>query len=74
MTGRLLGDVNNDGLVDVTDATETQRIAAAIASPDALTNRVADINGDGAVNVVDATEIQKYIAGYSPEYPINKSL
>ena len=74
VTGRLLGDVNNDGLVDVTDATETQRIAAAIASPDALTNRVADINGDGAVNVVDATEIQKYIAGYSPEYPINKSL
>ena len=74
VTGRLLGDVNSDGQVNVSDVTETQRIAASVFAPDALTARAADVNGDGIVNVVDATEIQKYIAGYTSENNINKPI
>ena len=74
VTGRLLGDVNSDGQVNVSDVTETQRIAASVFTPDALTARAADVNGDGIVNVVDATEIQKYIAGYTSENNINKPI
>ena len=45
----LLGDVNNDGKIDITDATLVQMIAA-------------DVNKDGTVDISDVTLIQMYAA------------
>ena len=74
VTGRLLGDVDNDSIINVTDVTEVQQISASISVPGIFVSRVSDVNGDGIVNVVDATELQKHIAGYPPVYPINNPI
>ncbi|MDO4972209.1 MAG: M6 family metalloprotease domain-containing protein [Bacteroidales bacterium] len=52
--GGLLGDVNGDGKVDVSDVTAlVNRILGEADYPDS----VCDINGDGIVNVSDATAL-----------------
>ena len=57
-----LGDVNNDGKIDITDATLIQRYAAELEELDDTQLLAADANGDGKVNITDATMIQNYIA------------
>ena len=50
------GDVNEDGIVNVMDATAL--IGAYLkGTTDALSSAVADVNHDGVINVMDATEI-----------------
>lgn len=56
------GDVNNDGTVNVLDATELQKYVAELSTLNDEQLAVADINGDGKISVLDATEIQKYVA------------
>lgn len=56
------GDVNNDGTVNVLDATELQKYVAELSTLSDEQLAVADINGDGKISVLDATEIQKYVA------------
>lgn len=58
----LIGDVDFDGLIDVIDATITQKIVAAIITPNDKLTLAADVNGDGVVNINDVTAIQKNIA------------
>lgn len=57
-----LGDVNKDGSLSITDATEIQKYAAGTVY--FLPSQVSrgDVNGDGIINVLDATEIQKILA------------
>jgi hypothetical protein len=58
-----IGDVNDDGKVDVSDVTEIQKY---IASMTELTDNqllAADVNADGKIDITDATQIQKYLAG-----------
>lgn len=64
----LYGDVNNDGIINVTDATLVQKHAADLLklSDDEL--KRADVNFDGVVNVHDSTLIRKYIAGLIPYF------
>lgn len=57
-----LGNVNNDGKIDITDATLIQRYAAELEELDDTQLLAADANGDGKVNIADATMIQNYIA------------
>ena len=57
------GDVNLDGVVDVTDTTLVQKYLASTAELTSLQIEIADVNGDGTVSVADATAIQKMIAG-----------
>ncbi len=57
-----IGDVNNDGAVDITDATMIQKHIANIVDFTDDKKGAADINGDGVVNIADATSVQKYIA------------
>lgn len=57
-----IGDVNNDGAVDITDATMIQKHIANIVDFTDDKKGAADINGDGVVNIFDATSVQKYIA------------
>ena len=57
----LLGDVNFDGSIKITDVTLIQKYAVGIES---LTNEQllrADFDGNTVINVKDATEIQKYL-------------
>ena len=52
----LLGDINEDGVVNVMDA--TMLIGAYLNNTtDQLNASVADVNQDGVINVMDATEI-----------------
>ena len=60
--GGLLGDVNDDNRVDVSDATYIQKHLANIAINKFVAER-ADFNNDGVLDVKDATAIQKHCAG-----------
>lgn len=58
----LLGDVNLNGEVEITDATKIQR---ALCEMDELTKTplaLADVDGDGEITILDATAIQRWIA------------
>lgn len=65
MSDRMLGDVNNDGVVDAVDATLTLRAYTRILSnmDSGLTPAeaaAADVDGDGAITGIDATLILRY--------------
>ena len=64
----LLGDVNNDGVVNVMDATELQKHIAGTTTLDGEALLRGDVNSDGAINVNDATLIQKYSASLITEF------
>ena len=58
----LYGDVNNDGIINVADATLVQKHAADIIKLTDDQLKRADVNFDGIVNVHDSTLIRKYAA------------
>lgn len=60
---RLYGDVNNDGVINVLDATEVQKYCAELAVMPEGDLVICDVNEDGRLSVLDATSIQKYCAG-----------
>lgn len=55
------GDVNLDGVVNVTDATEIQKYGVDLISFNELQLSLADFNRDGSVTITDATEIQRFV-------------
>lgn len=58
-----LGDVDNDGVVDVADARLALRIAVKIDLPTDLSQCAADVDGDGLVTVGDARYILRISVG-----------
>ncbi len=56
----LLGDVDNNGVVNINDATLLQRYLAEYTVT--LNLKLADTNRDGKVDIRDITEIQRYVA------------
>ncbi len=60
-----LGDVNNDMIVNIDDATQIQKYLVELISLDETQIKNADIDNDGIVSVRDATEIQKHLIGIS---------
>ena len=58
----VLGDVNGDGEIDITDATAIQKYLAELIELNSEQKNAADTNGDGEVDITDVTQIQKYIA------------
>ena len=64
----LIGDVNNDGTVDVLDAALVQKYAAGKADLNKYQLFVADVNDDNNVDVLDAATIQKFAAGKITEF------
>lgn len=62
LNGKVLGDVNTDGKLDITDATCLQLHLAGVVFEENFDLSVADINEDGAVNILDVTEMQLMIA------------
>lgn len=57
------GDVNLDGVTDVTDATYVQQYAADLSEFNELQLSLADLTKDGVVDISDATSIQRLAAG-----------
>lgn len=62
-----LGDVNNDGDIDVNDALVVLKIAASLITPTEEQRKAADVSGDGKVDSGDALLILKYAAGLITE-------
>ena len=58
----LLGDLNGDNKVDITDATVVQKSVAELIELDEKQKKAADTNKDGKVDITDATLIQKFVA------------
>ena len=72
---RILGDVNGDGMVSVTDASAVQNYVNG--STDAIGKqylREADVDGNGTIDAVDATSIQNYVSGQTVSYPIGQPM
>lgn len=67
-----LGDVNDDGSVNINDVTAIQRYLAEIEEFNELQMLAADINRDGSVDVEDATVLQRFLAEYEVTYPIGE--
>ena len=59
----IMGDVDRDQRVDVTDATAVQKHIADIEELTGACRYLADVDDDIRVTVKDATAIQKYVAG-----------
>ena len=69
-TAPLLGDVDNDGVVDSADITLLRRYISANdkdAFKDANPNfneANADVNNDGEINAEDVARLRQYVAGF----------
>lgn len=61
--GAMLGDVNEDGIIDDKDTSVMKAIIVGAVVPDEALFRLADINGDGVVNTRDSFLLAKMIAG-----------
>ena len=59
----LIGDMNNDGVVNALDAAAILMYCSGIA--EGANTAMGDYNGDGNINAFDASEILKMIAGLS---------
>ncbi|MBQ2825484.1 MAG: starch-binding protein [Clostridia bacterium] len=70
----LIGDADDNGKVNVKDATLIQRYAAKLAELSEIGFKRSDVNEDNKVNVKDATAIQKYVARIEVPYPIGETI
>ncbi len=62
-------DIDGDGSVGISDATEIQKVIAGINEPSGNFYEIADVDEDGYVDINDVTYIQKFIAGLIDEEP-----
>ena len=71
----LLGDVTNDGRVNIIDAQQIARysVGLSVTNPAAVAAQ-GDVNNDGRVNVIDAQQIARYSVGLSAPARINTPL
>lgn len=58
-----LGDVNNDGAIDVQDVVLTMRQTLNLSGLNEQQKLAADVNGDGAIDVNDVVLIMRYSLG-----------
>ena len=67
-TGRLVGDINGDGTIDLCDATKLQQLLNdkwyALALWLGGYNQVCDTNGDGKVNQKDVEYLKQYVMNH----------
>ncbi|MGN1112425.1 MAG: Ig-like domain-containing protein [Acutalibacteraceae bacterium] len=69
-TDKLIGDINDDGAVDINDATYIQMYLAGyencpIDKSDSAQLKIADFNKDKKIDINDVTAIQMMLAGYN---------
>ena len=70
----ILGDVDDNGKVNIKDATMIQKAVAKIISLTDAEQIRADVNADTKVNIKDATAIQKYVAKIETGLPIGEKI
>ena len=61
--GYTYGDVNGDGVANISDVTYIQKFLAKIEMLSYKEYMMADVNGDETVTIADATDIQKMLVG-----------
>ena len=64
----LLGDVNNDGFIDIVDALLTAQYYVGL-DPTGFHPELADVNADGFIDIVDALLIAQYYVGLIDTFP-----
>lgn len=64
----LIGDVNQDGYIDILDATMIQKYAIDKIDLNDTQKYVADVNDDGFIDVLDALDIQKFAVDKIKEF------
>lgn len=69
----VIGDQNEDGKVNVKDATAIQKNLASSGEITTIELRIGDANCDGKLNIRDATAIQKYVANMLTDTQIGTS-
>ena len=70
----ILGDLDGDGEIMVTDATFIQRHLVNIPIPFEFNEKAADADGDGIVTLMDATYIQRWLANLKANDNIGKPI
>lgn len=70
----LLGDANEDGKVNIKDATLIQKSIANLTTLTKTGEALADADLNTKINIKDATAIQKHIAGIETGFPIGEPL
>lgn len=63
----IIGDANEDGKVNIKDATVIQKHIAKMETGVEINPEIADCYEDGKINIKDATLIQKFLAKYETE-------
>jgi hypothetical protein len=69
VSAQMLGDVNNDGAVNVLDVILVQRYILGIQTLTTAQRTAADVDGDGQVTIIDANLIMQYTQGYINSFP-----
>jgi uncharacterized protein (TIGR02145 family) len=69
-SGRLYGDINNDGIITKEDRILLTNYVLEIEDLDAESLEAGDLNGDGKVNVQDVTLLEKYLIGLIDTFPV----
>ena len=64
------GDVNNDGIINVTDAVLVLKHITDQSTLNAQQQQAADVNGDKIINITDALLILKHITDPNTPFPI----
>ena len=59
---KLMGDSNDNGKVDIVDATYIQKFLASLIEKSQLRLDVSDTDGNGNVDITDASRIQRFLA------------
>lgn len=70
----ILGDTDDNGEVEIRDATWIQRQIAEMDLPFEFDNKRADVDDDGNITVMDVTAIQYYLANMKTPYPIGETV
>lgn len=68
----ILGDTDNNGKVNIKDATLIQKFAAKLSDIAEVYRVAADVNSDTKINIKDATAIQKFVANIPTDLPIGE--
>lgn len=63
----IIGDINNDGVVDLLDIAIIQKSMLGYIELDEAQMILGDVNFDMEVDIVDAVLVQKYLLGYNED-------
>ena len=68
------GDVNQDGVLSINDATDTQRYLAGYFNFTRDMLILSDVDDDNDVSIMDVTLIQMYLARLVDDFPANNEV